>query len=184
MLEELSVEDVYIKIDNYPVVAPDAPVGHVIYMMHHVLHDKHKYRSILVIDDDDHVVGHLTLQNLINAVGPDYLKQHKADVKGNQPFTTEGLDQDLSALSLLWQDGLTLRLQDELTKPAVEHVTPFVAEVALADPIAKCLYLMMSHDVMVLPVAAEEQVIGVVRLVDLFELIAENVEQAWLPHRE
>jgi len=54
-------------------------------------------------------------------------------------------------------------------------------QVALQDPIAKCIYIMLLHDVLVLPVVENGQVVGVVRLVDLFERIADNVEQVWLP---
>ena len=54
-------------------------------------------------------------------------------------------------------------------------------QVSLDDPIAKCMYIMMYRGVLVLPIVEEEHVVGVIRLVDLFERIADNVEQAWQP---
>ncbi|MDH5445400.1 MAG: CBS domain-containing protein [Gammaproteobacteria bacterium] len=184
MLDELHVSDIYITIENYPNISQDAPIGHAIYMMHHVLEDKHKFRSILVLDDDDHLKGYLSLKDLIRAVGPDYLHKKRPDVKGNQPFNFEGLNQDLSALSLIWQEGFSLKLHEELHKPVADYLTLIEDQVRLDDPIAKCLYIMLFRDVLILPVVEEECVIGVVRLVDLFDCIADNVEKVWLPDRE
>ena len=86
MLDNVRVKDLYITIDDYPNISLDAPIGYAIYYMYRVLQDKNKYRNILVLDDDDHLKGYLSLKDLIRAVGPDYLQKRHPDVKGNQPF--------------------------------------------------------------------------------------------------
>lgn len=184
MLDDLQVKDVYVKIDDYPNISMHAPMGNAFPMMHHVLEDKTKFRTILVLDDDDHLKGYLSLRDLIRAVGPDYLHKKRPDVKGHQPFNFDGLNQDMSALSLIWQEGFTLKLHDELKKPVYEYMTLMQDHVMLDDPIAKCLYLLLYCDVLILPVVKDEQVVGVIRLVDLFERIADNVEEAWLPKQK
>lgn len=184
MLDKLRVKDVYVKIDEYPNISQDAPVGNAIHLMHKVLGNKTRFRTILVLDDEDHLKGYLSLRDLIRAVGPDYLQKRRPDVKGNQPFNFEGLSQDLTVLSLIWQEGFTLKLHDELKKPVADYMTLMTDMVSLQDPIAKCLYLMLFHDLLVLPVVENERVVGVVRLVDLFERIADNVEQVWLPKQQ
>ena len=181
MLDELHVRDVYVKIDDYPNINIDAPIGQAIYMMHHVLEEKNKFRSILVLDDDDHLKGYLSLRDLIRAVGPNYLHKNSPDMKGNQPFTFKGMAQDLTSLSLFWQEGFSLKLQDELNKPIAAYMTLIEDQVSLDDPIAKSIYIMLFRDVLILPVVENERVIGVIRLVDLFECIADHVEDAWHP---
>ena len=181
MLDNVRVKDIYIKIDDYPNVSLDAPIGHAIYIMHNELEDKNKHRTILVLDDDDHLKGYLSLRDLIRAVGPDYLHKSRPDVKGHQPFNLEGLGQDLTLLSLIWEDSLTLKLQDELYKPVSQYMTLMEDQVMLEDHIAKSMYLMMFNDLYILPVVENDQVIGVLRLVDLFERIADSVEKVWLP---
>lgn len=183
MLDKLRVKDVYVKIDDYPNIPADAPIGQAIHHMHAVLEDQSKYRTILVLDDDDHLMGYLTLRDLIRGVGPDYLHKSRPAVKGNQPFHFDGLTQDLSALSLIWQEGFTIKLHDELKKPVSEYMSLMEDQVSLEDPIAKCIYLMLFRDVLILPVVEDGRVMGVIRLVDLFEHIAENVEQYWLPQQ-
>ena len=37
MLDKLRVKDVYVKIDEYPNISHNAPIGHAINMMHNVL---------------------------------------------------------------------------------------------------------------------------------------------------
>ena len=184
MLDNLKVKDVFIKIEDYPNISMDAPIGTAIYMMHNVLEDNHKYRTILVLDDDDHLKGYLSLNDLIRAVGPDYLRKERPNIKSHQPFALDSLNQDLSALSLIWQEGFTLKLHDELNKPVSDYMTLMEDQVSLDDAIAKCIYLMLFHDVMGLPVVEDGHVKGVVRLVDLFEIIADNVEKAWLPQQQ
>lgn len=185
MIENHLVKDIYVKIDDYPNIMEKSPIGNAFYMMHNVLEDKHKYRSILVLDDNNRLKGYLSLRDLIRAVGPDYLQKVHPDVKGHQPFNFEGLGQNLSALSLLWQDGFSVEhLQNEAKKPVSEYMTLVEDEVALEDPVAKCLYLMLVRDLLMLPVVEDGQVIGVIRLVDLFECLASNVEKVWGPDQE
>ena len=183
MLDKLRVKDVYVKIDDYPNISLDTPIGQAIHVMHSVLEDQTKYRTILVLDEEDHLKGYLTLRDLIRGVGPDYLHKSRPSVKGNQPFNLEGLNQDLTALSLIWQEGFTIKLHDELKKPVSEYMSLMEDQVSLEDPIAKCIYIMLFRDVLILPVVEEDQVKGVIRLVDLFEHIAENVENYWLPQQ-
>ena len=94
MLDNVRVKDLYIKIDDYPNVSLDAPIGHAIHIMNHVLEDENKYRNILVLDDDDHLQGYLSLRDLIRAVGPEYLQKRHPDIKGNQPFYSEEITED------------------------------------------------------------------------------------------
>lgn len=180
MLDNVRVKDLYITIDEYPDISLDAPIGYAIHFMHRVLQDKNKYRNILVLDDDEHLQGYLSLKDLIRAVGPDYLHKENPAVKGNQPFMFEALEPDVAALSLMWEEGFTARLHSELKKPVRKYMTLMADQVSLEDHMSKCMYLMLLRDVIVLPVVENDQVIGVIRQVDVFERIADSVEKVWL----
>lgn len=185
MLENHQVKDIYVKIEDYPHVSVDTPIGNAFHIMHSVLEESHKYRSILVLDADKHLKGYLSIRDMIRAVGPDYLHKKRPDVKGNQPFDFVGLGQDLSSLSLLWQEGFTVeQLQKEAKKPVSEYMTLIEDQVTLDDPVAKTLYLMLVKDVLMLPVVEDGVVVGVIRLIDLFECLASNVEKVWGPEQE
>ena len=137
-----------------------------------------------MLDDDDHLKGYLSLRDLIRAVGPDYLHKRQPDVKGNQPFNFQGLTEDLTSLSLFWEEGFTAKLHSELKNPVREYMTLMEDHVFLEDHISKCMYLMLLRDVIVLPVVENDLVIGVIRQVDVFERIAESVEKVWLHKKD
>ena len=71
-------------------------------------------------------------------------------------------------------------MHNELKKPVHEYMTPMQDQVSLQDHISKCMYLMLLHDVIVLPVLENDIVIGVIRQIDVFERIAVSVEKVWL----
>ena len=182
MLDKLSVKDVYIKINDYPNISLHAPIGEAFHIMHHQLELQSKYRTILVMDDDDHLKGYLSVLDMIRAVGPDYMKKKDVNIRSHQPYPD--FEQDLTALSLLWQDGFTLKVHDELAKPVSDYMTEMNCGLVLDDPIAKVLYIMNSCELLVLPVVDNKQVVGVVRLIDLFTLIADDVESTWYPQQD
>lgn len=182
MLEGLKAEDVYIKTKDYPNLSHRAAVGDAFHIMDQVINNKTRFRTILVLDDADRLIGYISLSDLIRAVGPEYLKQKRPRFMKNQPL--DGFDQNLTSLSLLWQEGFTLNLKDVLPKPISEIMTPMEYQVALDDSIAKCLYLMFYRDLLILPVVNNGQMIGVIRMIDLFDRISDNVINAWKPARE
>lgn len=183
MLDDLLIKDIFVKIDDYPNISMDAPIANAFKLMHHVLEDKSKFRTILVLDDEDQLKGYITLRDLVRAVGPDYLHKDRPALKGNQPVG-KAFSQDLTSLSLLWQDEFTFNMKDELMKPVSEYMTLMQDQVSLNDPLTKCIYLMLFHDLFIMPVVENEQVKGVVRLVDIFERIADTVDQMWIPKKK
>lgn len=66
-----------------------------------------------------------------------------------------------------------LKITGETLTPVHEVMTQVKDTVSLDDPFGKCVYLMLAGDVRMLPVVEENnRVLGVVRLVDLFQRIA------------
>ena len=88
MLDQLSVKDVYITLDNYPNISMHAPIGEAFLIMHHILEEQAQYRTILVLDDEDHLKGYLSVLDMVRAVGPDYLNK-KSNFEKNQIYFTE-----------------------------------------------------------------------------------------------
>jgi CBS domain-containing protein len=170
-LDNLSARDLYVPIEKYPHITEDAPVSDAMALMHRALVECTQYRTILVTDRDRHLRGYLSLRDLIRAVGPDFLRKKEPSYRGNQPF--QFIPQDFTALSLIWQEGFTLKVKEAIKKPVNQVMTLVGETVSFADPFAKCLYLMLARDLAIVPVIEGEQVVGAVRLVDLFERIAQ-----------
>ncbi|MBU4231578.1 MAG: CBS domain-containing protein, partial [Proteobacteria bacterium] len=61
----------------------------------------------------------------------------------------------------------------EASQTAVSEVmSPIKATVEAGDTLAKALFLMVKEDVSRMPVMAEERVVGIIRLSDLFQEIS------------
>lgn len=173
MLDSLSVRDLYVSIDEYPHIAADAPIAEAFAILNSALEAHTRYRSMLVHDDDGRLQGYLTMRDLVHAVA-DFQHGKQTAYKYYHPF--EGIPEDFTALSLIWQDGFTLKIREETGKPVHEVMTLVEDTVCLDDPLGKCAYLMLARNVRMLPVVEQDnRVLGVVRLVDLFQCIARAI---------
>jgi CBS domain-containing protein len=173
MLDKLNVRDVYVSIDEYPHIDADAPIAEAFAVLNSALEAHTRYRSMLVHDNDGRLKGYLTMRDLIHAVA-DFQHGKPPAYKYYHPF--EGIPEDFTALSLIWQEGFTLKIREETGKPVHQVMTLVEDTVSLDDPFGKCAYLMLARNVRMLPVVeADNQVLGVVRLVDLFQHIARAI---------
>ncbi len=172
MLDHLHVRNCYVPMEKYPHLPATATVNEAFKLMHRSLNESN-FRTILVHDEDNHLQGYLSLRDLVRAVGPDYLHKSKPDIKGHQPF--QGIPQDFSALALIWQEGFTVKIKEAGNRPVGEVMTLIEHTVSLDDPFAKCACLMLIQDAVILPVVDDTRVVGVVRLVDIFETIAKDL---------
>ena len=68
-----------------------------------------------------------------------------------------------------------MKIQEEAKKPVKDMMTLIERTVAPDDSFAKCIYLMMVLDELMIPVVDSDKVIGAIRQVDVFELIAEHL---------
>jgi CBS domain-containing protein len=173
MLDDLVATDFMIPIEEYPHIDASSTVCDAMSLMHTSLAAPHKFRTILVTDENQRLLGYLSLRDLIRAVGPGYLRKEAPNYKGHQPF--QGIANDLSALSLIWQDGFSVKIRAEAKKPVKDMMTLIEHTVLPGDPFAKCVHLMVVQNELIIPVAENDKVIGVIRLVDIFERIAEQL---------
>ena len=174
MLDSLNVRDLYVSIDEYPHIAADATIAEAFAVINSALEAHTRYRSILVHDKRGCVKGYLTMRDLIHAVA-DFQHGKRPAYKYYHPF--EGIPEDFTALSLIWQEGFTLKIREETGKPVRQVMTLVEDTVSLNDPFGKCVYLMLARNVRILPVVEEDnRVLGVVRLVDLFQRIAKAIK--------
>jgi Mg/Co/Ni transporter MgtE len=173
MLDDFLARDFMIPIEAYPHISASSSICDAMSLMRTSLADERKFRTILVIDEYQHLLGYLSLRDLIRAVGPRYLRKEAPNYRGHQPF--QGISTDLTALALIWQEGFSVKIREEAQKPVKEVMTLIERTVSPEDSFAKCTYLMLVQNELIIPVAESERVIGVIRLVDIFELIADTL---------
>lgn len=163
------VRDIHIPLGDLPYLHQDATVREAFAL----LHRQHasggwRYRHLLVFDADETLVGSISLRDLMRALMPPYLKTNLASqYSGPLP--------DDASLSVIWQESFQSRCQ-YLAEAQVSKYMATVLDTVQADaPLTRAAYLMVAHQVDMLPVLEGEQVIGIVRIVDIFNQAAEKV---------
>ncbi len=164
-LNSKHVKELMVPILDYPNIKYDSSVRDAFAILRRNFQDGKGYRTILVLDEKNQLKGLLSLGDLIQAVEPRFLKMAK-------PPAYQGLTQEYPALTLIWQELFSKECKEEVRKPVKDVMVPIKATVTTDDSIAKVAYLMITTNSHVIPVLEKDKVIGVVRLVDIFNEIA------------
>lgn len=152
---------------DYPHVRDSATLRDVFATLKARYDSAEQFRSVLVLDGRDHLVGVLGLRDLLHALLPEYLK-HK-------PTHLEGAADDVDSLAALWQEDCAEQCRKAAALAAGAHARPVTATLAAGEPLAKAVYLFATLDANILPVTEGGRVIGVLRIVDVLAEVARAV---------
>jgi CBS domain-containing protein len=167
LMNNKKARELMVPISEYPHIRENATIKDAFYILRKNFEEGRGYRSILVVNDKEQLKGVIGLSDLIRAVEPGFLKI-KSDAY-------QGLSPEYPALTVIWQEMFSEKCRENAGKPVKEVMAPVHATVSLEDFIAKVAYLLVMTKSRILPVLDKEKVIGVVRLVDVFNEIADVV---------
>jgi CBS domain-containing protein len=154
-----TVKDYYIPLADYPNVREDATLRDVFAKLKARYDAADNFRSVLVLNAENHLIGTLGINDLLHALLPDYLRNAAAHYEGGTA--------DLSSLATLWQEDCSDNCRQAAAGPIGPHVQPVEAVLSPGDPLAKALFLFATKTVKVLPVVEGKRVVGVVRRLDI-----------------
>lgn len=152
---------------GYPHVRDDVTLRAVYATLKEKYDSAEQFRSVLVLDRQDRLVGVLGFRELLFALLPDYLR--------HDPSHYEGGERDLASLAPLWQEDCAAQCHQAGTQPVGAHVVPAKATVSAADPLVKAIYLFATLNANILPVVEGSRITGVLRRVDVMAAVAEAV---------
>lgn len=168
------VRDLMVPLDNFPHVKGNASLRDAFAKLHAASGSSELFRNILVLDEKDRLIGTLGLKNVLRAMLPDYLR--------HDPSHFQGANQDITALSVLWQEDCAENCRQANRILAKDHVSPITVTVGADEPLSKAAFLFATSQVNVLPVVEGKQLIGVIRLVDVFdEIVIEVLSERCAP---
>ena len=163
-----SVREIFVPIAEYPHMEEDDLVRDAFRILKENFERGKGYRTVLVLNKKNQLRGGVSLADLIRAVEPGFLKTAKPDAY-------QGISIEEPELALIWQEAFSDQCKKEAGRPVKEIVVPIEAAVSADDSLSKAAYLMIRHQLRVIPVVDKDVVIGVVRLVDVFNEIAKIV---------
>jgi CBS domain-containing protein len=164
------VKDLMIGIFEYPHIPYWFSIEQVMKIINVSFISTKKYPeplAILIFDEKYNLMGTLTLKDILRGLEPRFMK---TSTKAQVP------EEDESGLSLIW-DTLFNREAKEMAKKSVSEImVPTRFFVEPTDPITKAAYLMVHHDLVLLPVLEnKKKFVGLIRMVEIFDEISNAI---------
>jgi hypothetical protein len=164
------VKDVMIGIFEYPHVPYWFSIGQAIRIVKVSFLSAKKYpdpMAVLVFDEKYNLMGTLTLKDILKGLEPKFLKPSEK---------AQGLKEDETGLSLIWDTLFDKSSKDLAEKPVSEIMVSAKHFVEPGDPVTKAAYLMLQHDLILLPVLEDKKkFVGLVRMIEVFDAISDAV---------
>lgn len=120
-----------------------------------------RFRHVLVLNDQDQLVGILGMRDILRGLFPDYLRTQE-NPRHEAPIP------DFPALTLIWAETCQTQCPAAAEKPVRDFMGAIPGKVGIDDPITKAAYLLVIHDTSMLPVVDGKRLVGVVRMIDVF----------------
>ncbi len=158
----------YMKpLAEYPHIDADATLHDVFTMLKERYDAALQFRSVLVFDKAQHLLGKISLHDLLKILLPDYLT--------HLPTHFEGANSDLSSLAMLWQEDSVEHVRQIAGQRVGDHVRPAAAPLKQDDPLTLALYRFANSDFNTIPIAEGQRIVGVIRIVDVLAAVAATV---------
>jgi Mg/Co/Ni transporter MgtE len=127
-------------------------------------------RFVLVFDEKYQLLGSLGFKEMLMGIEPRFLRRPEAaHIQGARPSDLDPL------LGMLWKDLFGRGCKEEANKPVKDVMTPVKVTVKADDPVVKAAYAMVQAGLEIVPVMADNTVVGIARLLDVFQEITAAV---------
>ncbi len=174
------VKDLMVPLSEYATVSQDATLSEAVAALRQAqaVYDQSKYRhrAILIYDENDRIVGKVNFQAVLKGLEPKYDDMLSDEAPSHLGFT-RSFQKSIIDQFKLWQDPLE-KICETAAKEKVKSFmfTPKAEErIAAETPIETAIhYLVVGHHQSLL-VTDEDDVVGVLRLTDVFEFVADTI---------
>jgi CBS-domain-containing membrane protein len=166
--------ELMIPLDQYPHLPYWFTLRQAIAEMHtsefNIRGRKSLPRVVLVFDEKYRLLGLVRRRDLLRGLEPSFLAN--PDVQADESL----LDLQLAgAFDDESFDRVVGGIRERAERPVRDVMLPIVATADYDDNILKLIYVMVSHNLHLLPVIKDGSVVGVVRTVDVFDEVAQLV---------
>ena len=180
-MKSVYVREVMVPIGEYATVPQEANLYEAVIALEKAQNafdpQKHKHSAILVLDERQKVVGKITMFQVLVALEPRYT-QLEAEGVLTRLGHSHGLIEDLLKDHALWSEPL----QFICNRAAQLKVTDFMetpSDGAFIDQNAsmdKAIHQLVAYRIQSLIVTSGEEVVGILRLADVFSAICDKIK--------
>lgn len=185
-MKEKKVKDVMIPLSDYATISEDATLREAIKELKSAREDTkytRKHRALLAFDQNNKITGKLSFRCLFKALEPKYRQfEHSENLGSSIGLSRFGFSENFLSSLLenfnLWDETLE-ELVEKAVKLKVKDVmyTPGNGEyVDEESMVAEAVHQFILGCHQSLLVVREGEVSGIIRLVDLFDLVSDIIE--------
>jgi len=128
----------------------------------------HHPLALLVFDEKYNLLGTLGLKDVLKGLEPSFLQ---TTTKAQVPEEETG-----AGLSLIWESIFSAGSHEKAENPVGEAMVPAKYFVQPEEPITKAAYLMIRHNLALLPVLEEKKkLVGLVRDIEIFSELSSSI---------
>jgi len=162
------VRDLAIPLERYPHLNEHHSLHDAVAAIHSYTYGENerlRYDELLVFNDQNQLCGLVTLQNILECLHP-----RLKDASKVKKF--EGKESEFPDLTILWEDAFFVECTKRSGISIKDCMSSIKHIVKGSDPVLKALAIMLKTKDFILPVVDEDQVIGVIRLKEIFKELA------------
>ena len=169
MLVIRKTKDLMVDINKYPHIPGDISLKQAIEIVKEsMLAGQFCFQPMIaLVMDDNRLAGTLRLRDILQGLEPNFMKT---------ATSAQGFSGDTLELAIIWDTLFDTESKELVEKPVREVMRPVKVYVDPEDPIVKAAYLMIHHDLMILPVIEnKKKLVGLVRMVEVFSELSDSV---------
>lgn len=164
------VKDVMLGIFEYPHIPYWFTVEQAIKVVKASFIQTQKHTdpiTIFVFDERYNLLGTVTMKDILKGIEPLFLKP---------PQKAQVPEEEQTGLAIVWDSLFTKESKKLAQRQISEIMVPAKYFVEPVDPVTKAAYLMIHHDLPVLPVIEDKKkFVGIVRIAEVFDAICEEI---------
>lgn len=170
-----TVASLMIPLERYPHLRAEAPLREAIFLIHQGMAkpELSGFRRALVLGQDNVLVGFISMPVLLRGLEPDLLLTKPGG--SFEGYVSQPGAESSMAVELFWERVFTQGFGQEPEQPVGEVAQAITATVAPEDKLARALRLMLTEKQLVLPVVKNSRVLGVVRMIEIYERVVKSL---------
>ncbi|WP_448874538.1 CBS domain-containing protein [Desulfobulbus propionicus] len=161
-----TVRDFIVPLEQFPHLSSEESVHSAVAQLFlHADNGKLLFDELLVIDSQDRYVGNLTIRSILTCYFPSLFD-------GNQKEIFAGKKEKFTDLAILLEDRFQAECKRQGALPVSDFMSPPLKSIKADLHPLHAAEIMMEENQTCLPVMENQELIGVIRLIDLFRFLA------------
>jgi CBS domain-containing protein len=174
------VKDIMIPLEEYALVDEDATMVDALHALEksqdRVPEGRHPHRAVLVKAKDGSIIGKLGHHAFLAGLEPHYSFMDNASGLSRSGHSKAYLQSIMEHVSL-WKQDFNSYVRRAMTTKVGEVMHPVAEHVQVDDPIGEAIHKLIAHQSLSLVVLEADRPVGILRLSDLFSVVAKIIKR-------